>query len=167
MKSREPRVKVSVPARMRAGVDWMDVRIENMSPHGLMLKAKDEVKQGSYVEIRHGSRIIIGRIVWARGVLAGLRAQDQIDIAAVVGGSRRRQSLLSSPDAGQIERRDEKTRPSCENAEQRAERSRRFASAFQFIIIGSSIACVCVLIAGIVGQFLESTLGTIGRTLSG
>jgi hypothetical protein len=167
MKSREPRVKVSVPARMRAGVDWMDVRIENMSARGLMLKAKDEVKQGSYVEIRHGSRIIIGRIVWARGVLAGLRAQDQIDIAAVVGESRRRQALLSSPDASQIERRDERTRPPSDSAEQQAERSRQYASAFQFIIMGSSIACVCVLIAGIVGQFLGSVLGTIGTTLGG
>lgn len=131
---REPRTKVLIPSRMRLGTCWSDVCIHNLSTRGLMVHAEDVPERGTYVDIRRGTQTIIGRVVWRRGCYFGIRAQDRINIDAVISEPR----LTARPaaaSAGEAERRSS-TRPASEaSIARRAERSRMFASAFQFGVL--------------------------------
>jgi hypothetical protein len=54
MKTREPRRKVLVGARIRHGLKWDDIRILNVSSRGLCLHSRDAPPRGIYVKLRRG-----------------------------------------------------------------------------------------------------------------
>jgi hypothetical protein len=168
MKKREARQRVNVPARMRAGSEWIDVSILNMSSRGLMAKTEAQVKAGTYVEVRRGRLMIIARIVWVRGGSFGMRSQDRIDVAAVVQEPRLT-SRPSAPSAASntVERRSETRRAAAENIARRAERSRNFANAFQFIAIGGAGVAGCVTLVAVVAELLMGVSSTIQTALGG
>lgn len=168
MKPREARVKVDIPARMRAGVDWTDLRIENMSSRGLMMLTKTELKTGSYIEVRHGSLVIVGRIVWTRGRYCGVRSQDLIDITAMAREAGRKDTkTAASAKSEPFERRKDELRLAEQAIEDKAARSRSFARAFQFIVVGTSAAAGCTLLAVNVAQFLRQVSGAVSAALTG
>lgn len=92
---------------------------------------------GTYVDIRRGTLVIIGRIVWSGGSRFGVRTQDPVSLAALIN-----EPVLKSRPASADRRtttRDEAVR----HVAQQADRSRQRASAFQFVcltIIGLGIA---------------------------
>jgi hypothetical protein len=84
MKSREPRKKVMIKARMRVGASWRDACILDLSSRGLMIQASDPLPGGSYLELRRGRHVIIARVMWTRDHRAGLRAQDLLPTEAII-----------------------------------------------------------------------------------
>src|SRR5690606_30114952 len=84
-KAREPRRQVILPARMRVGGQWCDVRIRNVSSRGLMAQGEDAPQTGTYVEIRRADQVVIGRTVWRNGDRFGVRTQDQLNVEALLG----------------------------------------------------------------------------------
>jgi hypothetical protein len=166
MKARDPRLQVCVPARMHTGADWVGVTILNMSSRGLMIQTDGQLTRGSYVEVRRGTQMIIGRVVWARDGRLGLRSQDQIDVAAIVNEPR----LSSRPGAlpgKSAERRHAPRQIAAPTIAQRAERSRRFATAFQFISITVAGVGASVTLFVVVGQFLTGVSATIQTAMHG
>ena len=129
VKTREPRRTVFVPARMRVGSAWSDVCIRNVSSRGMMLQSDSPPPRGSYVEVRRGTQVVIGRAVWVGGRALGVRTQDRVPIEAIVNEPRR----TAAPSEG--ERRADRDRTAAVDAAKRAARSQRFASAFQFAVI--------------------------------
>lgn len=85
MKSREPRNKVLVKARMQCGAQWRDVCILNFSSRGLGLTCDDAPPRGSYLEIRRGPYVIIARVAWSKGHRFGAKTQDPISSCAILG----------------------------------------------------------------------------------
>ena len=85
MKPRDPRHKVLVKARMRAGSRWHDTCILNISSRGMLLQAGIPPKQGSCLEIRRGAVVIVARVVWAKSHRFGVKCQDVLSLAAIVG----------------------------------------------------------------------------------
>jgi hypothetical protein len=85
MKSREPRHKVLVKARMHCGARWQDVGILNYSAHGLGLTCDRAPARGTYIEIRRGPFVIVARVAWAKGHRFGARTQDAVPHVAMVG----------------------------------------------------------------------------------
>ena len=69
-----------IPARVREGVNWLDVTILNVSRHGMMVRVRQALRRGSYVEVRRASIVIVGRVVWSCNDRCGIRAQDRIDL---------------------------------------------------------------------------------------
>jgi hypothetical protein len=55
-----------------------------MSARGLMAEAGAPSARGSYVEIRRDQQIIVGCVICAESGPFGVRAQDRINIDAVV-----------------------------------------------------------------------------------
>lgn len=166
MKTREARMKVVVSARIYTGSAWTDATILNMSSRGLMLKIDAELKRGEYVEIRRGTLIIIARVIWVRDGHVGLRAQDEIDIAAIVNEPR----LLSRPKAlaaGQAGERRQASRVVPASIVQRAERSRAVARASQFIAICTVGIAASIVLVGTVGRFLMGVSATIQAAFHG
>ena len=84
MKPREPRHKVLVRARIKAGAGWHDGCILNVSSRGLMLQAADPPPKGSYLEIRRGALVIVARVMWAKSHRFGVKSQDALPIDAIV-----------------------------------------------------------------------------------
>lgn len=125
-----------VRARMRSEQGWSDVTIANASSRGLMLQSTAPLQRNAFIEVRHGSVCIVGRIVWSSGPKCGVRTQDPVDVGVL---------LSPAPDKGhptQAERRSaprpsEKRRPP---ADELAESSSRFARAFDWIVM-TLLAC--------------------------
>lgn len=170
MKAREPRLKVNIPARMRHGVEWVDLRIENLSSRGLMLKTNTALMTGSYVEVRHGRMIIIGRIVWTQGAYSGVRAQDRIDTTAVLRELKSKGAAAAPAAKSQpVERRTDERRLAEHAVEvsNSAERSRVFARLSQFVVMVASVVVGCSVIALGVGRYLRGMSDAVGAALSG
>lgn len=149
MKPREPRRNVWIPSRMQAGAVWVDVCIHNISSRGLLVQAEQPPAPGTYIDIRRGTQIIIGRAVWRKDKYFGVRAQERLNIESIINEPR----LTSRPAVASAERAQRDRRAPTRAITQadiaaRAESSRRFASAFQFglLLVGCGAAAIfCAL----------------------
>ena len=167
-KPREARRQVTIPSRMRSGTLWVDVCIHNMSSRGLLVASEHPPRPGDYVDIRRGSRIIIGRVVWRKGRFFGVRAQDVLDVDGFVSEPR----LASRPSADRAradakpDRRLADRVTTDADLAHRLERSRHRASAMQFILIAAGASAIAGLLATAVYDVLARPFTTIAATLS-
>lgn len=99
MKPREPRRKVLIPSRMNVDGVWVDVCIHNISSRGLLAKTERPPVPGTYVEIRRGTQIIIGRAVWRSGAHFGIRCQERLNVQVIINEPR----LTSKPTIAKAE----------------------------------------------------------------
>jgi hypothetical protein len=162
MKTREPRVKVLVRARMRAGADWTDVVIHNMSSRGLLASSSPVCRPGTVIEIRRIHHIVVGRVVWQKGAFFGVRTQDPIDIQGIVTAQPPAHKPQRS-DAGEDDRRAVRRVPAAEREAQ----SRRFASAFQFVVLIAAVGAAALFAAQEVGSVLSRPFAAVGAALAG
>jgi hypothetical protein len=153
---------------MHTGTKWIGVTILNMSSRGLMLRIEGEVSRGTYVEVRRGRLTIVARVVWVKDGQLGMRTQDHIDIAAVVNEPRLSARPGPLTDSGlQAERRSDARRDAALSIASQAERSRTFASAFQFVAIAIAGSLASITLFGAVSQILTNVSDTIQKALSG
>lgn len=148
-KPREPRQKVVIPARMRVGNSYSDVCIRDISSRGMMLQAASPPSPGTYIEILRAAHTVVARVIWSGDRRFGIRAQDRMDIAAIVGAS------TSTGRASGQERRA-RERPVNQTVEQQAERSRRAARGFQFALL----AAAGLIAAGLLGTATYEVLAS-------
>ena len=87
---RELRRRVILPARLRMGAHWSDACILNISSRGLMIQASRAAPEGSFIELWKGDYVIVARVVWRKGVRAGLRSEDRVPVEEIM-------SLAQSP----------------------------------------------------------------------
>ena len=87
MKPREPRHKILVRARMKAGAGWHDTCILNVSSRGMLMQAGIPPVTGSYLEIHRGALVIVARVVWTRSHRFGVRSQDPLSLEAIIGAT--------------------------------------------------------------------------------
>lgn len=97
MKPRAPRRKVLVGARMRQSAGWDDVQILDLSTRGMQIRATAPPVRGSYVEVRRGHHVIVGRVVWTNGGRAGVATQDRLPVDAIAGDPQRASSGADDP----------------------------------------------------------------------
>lgn len=122
---------------MNVGGKWSNACIHDLSDKGLLVSSLTPPAIGTYVDIRRGTLVIIGRIVWSGGSRFGVRTQDPVSLAALIN-----EPVLKSRPTSADRRaatRDETVR----HVAKQADRSRQRASAFQFVcltIIGLGIA---------------------------
>ena len=136
MKKREPRTNTSIPARMRLDDQWTDVRIMNLSLHGMMLRIANPPSRGSYIEVRKSSAVIVGRVVWAKDGRCGVRAQDVIDMSALTNAAA---AAPPAWKAGDPDRRVQQRR-SMEESEARSRltgRRLQFAAMIAAVLLGT------------------------------
>lgn len=131
---------------MRVGNSYSDVCIRDISGRGMMLQAALPPSPGTYIEILRGAHIVVARVVWARDRRFGIRAQDQMDVPAIINAS-----APAARQPGQDRRT--RDRPAV-SVEQQGERSRAFARTFQFglLVAGGIIA------AGLLGSMAYEVL---------
>lgn len=164
LKTREPRRSVNITVRIKSDYGWGDAKVRNISSRGMMIHCEEPPRRGSYVEIRRGSYVVVGRIVWAADGSCGLQAQDRIDLAdlANAGGA--------VASTGEVERRSsarrgEAGRPT--TIEEQAQASVRFARAFHYFTLLAVSAIFSWLLFDTASSALADPLETVGSVLRG
>ena len=158
LKLRAPRQKVLIRARMRISAGWNDACILNISERGLLIRAASTLpRRGSYVELRRGARIIIGRVMWAGQDRFGLSTQDELDV----------ESIIAVPDGGGVE--GASSSATAEAFDRRATvrpatvlaRSRQWSRAFDFACMTIFAVAGCAVAFGAVTQLLAAPMAAV------
>lgn len=160
---REERITVLIPSRMRLESQWHDLVIHNVSSRGLMAGCDSPPAVGSYVEIRRGTIVIVGRVQWTKGRFFGMRAQDRLSVKALIDEPRlaSRPKRSNDDDSVASDRRAERRLAHEAQMARRVERSRTFASMFQFVVL----VCVGLTMAGIAAQSVYQMLSASGQQI--
>jgi hypothetical protein len=163
MKSREPRIRVILPARMRWDGRWVSGSVRNVSSRGLMVCSSEIPPLGTYVELVVGSETITARTVWSDQQAWGVRSRSAIDFARLREASTTAGCASASAEFGSVARHDV-AHPARRRS---AELNRHLSHAFQYVtalIVGS-------LVAGSIGWEVYRTLSApllrIAATMAG
>lgn len=157
LKQREPRRKVLLWARTRAGSRRADVRIVDISKGGLCLSGSNTHRHGDYVELQRGCHTIIARVVWSHAQTFRLIAQDRIPVDA----------LISDPDrAGAFVRPAADARSTIRHLENE-NRSRFVASAIQAGAVALIGACAALLAVSLIHDAFARPMHAIAFALDG
>jgi hypothetical protein len=154
---------------MRSGAAWTDIVIKSMSVRELTAETAQPPRRDSFVEIRRGTQVIIGCVIWSEAERFGVRAQDRIDVDALVTEPRLASRPARNGDGaagGEERRRDPERRGSADIAE-RAEQSRRRSAALQFVIVVSLGGIAAAVLGSEVYDALSTPLTAIGSVLPG
>lgn len=153
---------------MRVTTDWIDVCIHNMSSRGLMAGTDTPPKVGSYVEIRRGTQVIVGRVMWSRGRFFGIRSQDRLSVKAFVAEPRLagRPPPADAADPHSADRRAERRLADEARLARRVERSRTFASMFQYGVMAAVVLAAAGIGASTVYDVLSKPADTITRSMA-
>ena len=125
----------------------------------MLVSSTEPPALGTYVDIRRGTLVIIGRVVWSGGSRFGVRTQDPVDLVALLN-----EPVLASRPAT-AERRSPTRQATTRSSAEQVERSRQQSSLFQFLcltIIGVGIA---LFSATYCYRALVEPLGIIGNVL--
>ena len=160
MKPREQRRKVLIRARMRVTATWGDVCILNISSRGLQLQSARPPERGTYVEIRRGCHVIVGRVAWSKQHRFGIRSQDVLFIDAIV----------AEPDSGDIARVPTPSvaaeRRSAPRRKTSTDRSRIMARAMEFGFVGVAVLAGATMLYGLAQDALAAPLASVSAALS-
>ena len=145
---------------MKDETAWRDVAIRNVSSHGLMLSLPDPPKRGSYVEIRRGALVIVGRIMWTNSRSCGLRTHEKLDVPELGELTAAQPGVRPGAPAGP-KRSQRKRRPE-DIAEHAAIASRRM----QFVIMGVACTAAVFALAFVAYHWLARPIDNISTALS-
>lgn len=123
---------------MNVGGQWSNGCIHDVSDKGLLVSSASPPPIGTYVDIRRGTLVIIGRVVWIGGSRFGVRTQDPVSIAALVN-----EPVLRRRPAIAERRRATRDEDAARGVVEQADRNRRRSSVFQFVcltLIGLGLA---------------------------
>jgi hypothetical protein len=147
-------------ARLRQEHGWSDANILNVSSRGLMLHGSVRPPRGSYLEIRRGSCVIVGRVVWIELSRFGIRTQNRIPVDALISSG-----VAAAPDNRASPVTDRRTKPRSEGLEWRYVRSSDRGRAMQFAAIAAAGFLVSLFIFRTAGEALAAPLATVSRHL--
>lgn len=86
-KPRAVRKVALIKAHLRAGDEWIEISVGNISATGLMAKCAKPPAPGSAVEIRRRGSVITGRVAWATATRFGMASDQPIDVEELTGAS--------------------------------------------------------------------------------
>lgn len=117
--------------------------------------------RGSYVEVRRGTYVVVGRVVWSSSDGFGLFAQDTIVLSALTA---------STTAAAQGDRRAEprapgRTRAGRKDAAEIGAQSARFARAFDFIAVAAVVVTGALLLTETVWGVFAAPLQEVGEAM--
>lgn len=159
---REDRKSVRIGVRVRTDAGWTDATIQNVSNRGLMLHSLRPLRRNDFIEVARGRHRIVGRVVWSQGAGCGLRTQDQIDIAGLLGNPG---ASSATPERRQKARVAASPAP-VRSIEERARASRALGQSFERLMVLVVGAAVSMFAAGSAYEALASPLKQVEAALS-
>lgn len=162
-RAREPRKPVRIGVRMKDDAGWCDAQILNVSSRGVMALCQDPPRRGSYVEIRRGTYVMVGRVAWTGSDRIGVHVREKIALDELLCPVTPGRKTPRTPDNVQL-RVYERHKPS---SEERASASRRFSRAFDFAAIGLVAAGLAAAASGMASNALAGPLTEVATALHG
>ena len=159
--SRDDRKTVRIKVRVRTDSGWTDATVHNVSNHGLMLHSLRPLRTNEFIEVARGPNHIVGRVVWSDGAGCGLRTQDQVDIASLLG-----QPIApgAAHERRQRERAEARPTRAC-TIEEQVQSSRALGQSFERVLILIVGAAVSLFAADSAYQTLASPLHEVEEAL--
>lgn len=160
MKTREPRQKVVLKARMRSGAAWSDVAIVDVSSRGLGLQSPNPPPRGTFVEFRKGQHVIVAKIVWSTPQRFGALSQDRICLRTIMSDTKG----AATAQAGWtgVERRAKARQAHA----WKADRSRHSGRAMEFVTLGIVGIAGAVALFGLIQDTFAQTIAAVETGLS-
>ena len=155
---RELRRRVMLPARVRAGVQWNDACILNISSRGLLINCPRGVSEGHVVELRRGDHVIVGRVVWREGSRAGLQCDDRLPVEQIMSLDQSQALQLTAPGGDRIERRKQP---------RIIDDARLRGRAMEFISVGVIVVSLALTIWSMAEQALAKPMAAAAAALGG
>lgn len=143
MNEREQRQPVRLSVRFKTDSGWSDAQIRNISSGGMMAVCESPPRRGTYVELRRGDSIVVGRVMWTCDDRFGLKSQDKINLQYLTASIS--QTTKESEERRKRARVEEQLRQNRPSAAELAARSAILSRAFQFVAI-AVVAGAAVLI---------------------
>lgn len=163
-RKREPRKSVQIGVRLKDDAGWSDAQILNVSSRGVMALCTDPPVRGSYVEIRRGTYLMIGRVAWTGTDRIGVHVRERIaieDLLEPVTPGRR----APRPAATSVQMRLHQPRKP--STEERTAASHRFARAFNFVAIGIVAGGMAIFASDVASDALAEPLSHVANALEG
>ena len=162
-RTRENRKSVRISVRVRTDDGWADATVRNVSKRGMMLHSLQPLRRNDFIEVTRGRHRVVGRVVWSEGAGCGLRTQDQIDIAGLLGkpqapgdaGERRQAARVKVP-----------VKP-VRTHEEQARASRALGQSFERMMILVVGVALSTFAAGRAYEALAAPAETIQLALAG
>ena len=164
---REERITVLIPSRMRVGSAWADVVIHNVSSRGLMGGCDTPPAPGSYIEVRRGTIVIVGRVMWGKGRFFGVRTQDRISVKSLINEPRLAGRPQPKVEDAKGERRAETRLAHEARMARNVERSRAFSSMLQYAGIVLAIITAIGLGGSAIYGAVSDQVVTVTHALEG
>ncbi len=163
LRTREPRRKVMLNARMRVAATWNDVCILNISTRGLLVQAAEPPARGAYIDLQRGQYAIVGRVVWVEDQRFGIRTQDPLPVDEIISPPDPAIAQLAAAVAAEAAA---ERRASPLLARARHDASRMLSRSLEFAVVALFGAAVGVSAFNSVGQALGRPLAQLTATLS-
>ena len=157
-KPRETRINVVVPARLRFGARWSDACILNVSARGVLIHTREAAERGSYVELRRGEQVIVGRVMWRSGSRIGLRAQDRVPVGQSSPQRRRKRCACARLRTG---------RSSAGAPPANVRESRLRGRAMEFVSVAVIGASLSIAVVSMMAEALAHPLSQVTGALGG
>lgn len=147
-----------------AEATWSDACIHEVASRLIVISSKAALRVGSYVDVRRGTLIIIGRVTWARDGRFGIRTQDPVSASALVSEPRLSQRPAASDGA---ERRGPARQRAPLSPAEQAERSRRISSTLQYVALTAAASGGAYLLASQLYLAISVPFARISAVLGG
>ena len=145
---------------MRAGSNWGDASILNLSPRGMLIRTFSPPTVGSVAEVKRGCQIILGRVVWSADHQFGMRTADTISVNEFAdNGSLALAGAYPSPRA--VNARSAIGL----NAEDEVDRSKRSSRQWQFACAAAFGLAAAGFAAISAHSILSEPLSAVSRSL--
>jgi hypothetical protein len=155
---RELRRRVMLPARLRAGAQWSDTCILNISSRGLLIHSARAAPEGSIIELRRGDQVIVARVMWREGARVGLQADERLPVEQIMSLGQSQALQLTASTGAAVERRK---RPRTEVDARLRGRAIEFASV---AVIAASMA---LTIWSMASEALARPMAAVSAALGG
>jgi hypothetical protein len=160
--TREPRKTVRIGVRLKDDAGWSDAQILNVSSRGVMAQCQDPPRRGSYVEIRRGTYMMIGRVAWTGTDRIGVHVRERIDIEDLLLPVTPGRKVARPANGVQMRVCEPRKR----STDERASASIRFARAFDFAAIAIIAVGLAVFASGMAAWAFGSPMAQVERALS-
>jgi hypothetical protein len=155
---RELRRRVMLPARLRAGAQWSDTCILNISSRGLLIHSARAAPEGSTIELRRGDHVIVARVMWREGARVGLQADERLPVEQIMSlGQSQALQLTASSGAGVERRKQPRTKID----------ARLRGRAIEFASVAVIAASMALTIWSMASEALARPMAAVSAALGG
>jgi len=155
---RELRRRVMLPARLRAGAQWSDTCILNISSRGLLIHSARAAPEGSIIELRRGDHVIVARVMWREGARVGLQADERLPVEQIMSLGQSHALQLTASSGPAVERRKQ-TRTEAD--------ARLRGRAIEFASVAVIAASMALTIWSMASEALARPMAAVSAALGG